>query len=108
MAPATTTSAQGGMFHTFQGVTPRKPASEQQQENPKSSSASAAKRITTPHACAECKRRKMSVAGLPDYDIPAPQTNPSLLVDVMANSLVANVYPAVPPSVASTTSIVNA
>ncbi|KAK7704852.1 hypothetical protein SLS64_008200 [Diaporthe eres] len=59
MAPATTTSAQGGMFHTFQGVTPRKPASEQQQENPKSSSAAAAKRITTPHACAECKRRKI-------------------------------------------------
>ncbi|KAG6366304.1 hypothetical protein INS49_000481 [Diaporthe citri] len=63
MAPATTTSAQGGMFHTFQGVTPRKPASEQQQENPKSSSAAAAKRITTPHACAECKRRKIRCDG---------------------------------------------
>lgn len=108
MAPATATSAQGGMFHTFQGVTPRKPASEQQQENPKSSSASAAKRITTPHACAECKRRKMSVAGFLDHDIPVPQTDPSLPVDVMANNLVANVYPAVPLSAASTTSIANA
>lgn len=73
MAPATATSAQGGMFHTFQGVTPRKPASEQQQETPKSSNASAAKRITTPHACAECKRRKMSVARLSDCEVSAPK-----------------------------------
>lgn len=58
MAPTITIPAQGGMFHTFQGVTPRKPAAEQQ-ENPKSASSGTAKRITTPHACAECKRRKM-------------------------------------------------
>lgn len=63
MAPATTVSTKGGMFHTFQGVTPKKPAPEQQQqqqENTKTSSNnSTVKRITTPHACAECKRRKM-------------------------------------------------
>lgn len=58
MAPTIPSSAHGGMFHTFQGVTPKKPASEHQ-ESSKSSNTGAAKRITTPHACAECKRRKM-------------------------------------------------
>ncbi len=58
MAPTIAVPAQGGMFHTFQGVTPRK-ASADPQDSPKSSGGSAAKRITTPHACAECKRRKM-------------------------------------------------
>jgi len=58
MAPTIPVPTQGGMFHTFQGVTPRK-ASADPQDSPKSSGAGAAKRITTPHACAECKRRKM-------------------------------------------------
>lgn len=62
MAPTITIPAQGGMFHTFQGVTPRKPVAEQQ-ENPKTATSGTAKRITTPHACAECKRRKMWVPG---------------------------------------------
>ncbi len=56
--PNITVPAQGGMFHTFQGVTPRK-ASTDSQESIKTSGSGAAKRITTPHACAECKRRKM-------------------------------------------------
>lgn len=50
------------MFHTFQGVTPKKPASEHH-ESSKSSNTGAAKRITTPHACAECKRRKIRCDG---------------------------------------------
>jgi len=58
MAPTIPVPTQGGMFHTFQGVTPRKPSTDSI-ESIKSSGASAAKRITTPHACAECKRRKM-------------------------------------------------
>lgn len=55
-------SAQGGMFHTFQGVTPRKPATESHDGN-KPSGATGSKRITTPHACAECKRRKIRCDG---------------------------------------------
>ncbi|KAK3904080.1 lactose regulatory protein LAC9 [Staphylotrichum tortipilum] len=62
MAPTIPVPTQGGMFHTFQGVTPRK-ASADPQDSPKSSGASAAKRITTPHACAECKRRKIRCDG---------------------------------------------
>ncbi|KAJ0326350.1 hypothetical protein COL5a_006859 [Colletotrichum fioriniae] len=58
MAPSISVPAQGGMFHTFQGVTPRKQTSESQ-ESGKSTSSSGSKRITTPHACAECKRRKI-------------------------------------------------
>lgn len=44
--------------HVVQGVTPRKPANDSH-DGGKASGASNAKRITTPHACAECKRRKM-------------------------------------------------
>ncbi|KAJ3946388.1 uncharacterized protein N0V96_004749 [Colletotrichum fioriniae] len=62
MAPSISVPAQGGMFHTFQGVTPRKQTSESQ-ESGKSTSSSGSKRITTPHACAECKRRKIRCDG---------------------------------------------
>ncbi|KAJ9155021.1 Fungal-specific transcription factor domain-containing protein [Pleurostoma richardsiae] len=62
MAPTIPIPTQGGMFHTFQGVTPRKPSTESQ-DSGKSSGNSAAKRITTPHACAECKRRKIRCDG---------------------------------------------
>jgi hypothetical protein len=77
MAPSVSVPTQGGMFHTckfailgynqkqqslislaVQGVTPRKPATDSQ-DNGKAPGAPASKRITTPHACAECKRRKM-------------------------------------------------
>ncbi|KAK1727411.1 hypothetical protein CaCOL14_008692 [Colletotrichum acutatum] len=62
MAPSISVPAQGGMFHTFQGVTPRKQTSESQ-ESGKPTSSSSSKRITTPHACAECKRRKIRCDG---------------------------------------------
>ncbi|KAI0132002.1 fungal-specific transcription factor domain-containing protein [Xylariales sp. AK1849] len=62
MAPSIPIPTQGGMFHTFQGVTPRKQSADST-EGAKSSGASAAKRITTPHACAECKRRKIRCDG---------------------------------------------
>ncbi|KXH59612.1 fungal specific transcription factor domain-containing protein [Colletotrichum salicis] len=62
MAPSISIPAQGGMFHTFQGVTPRKQTSESQ-ESGKSTNSSGSKRITTPHACAECKRRKIRCDG---------------------------------------------
>ncbi|KAK9770570.1 putative Fungal-specific transcription factor domain-containing protein [Seiridium cardinale] len=62
MAPAIPIPTQGGMFHTFQGVTPRK-QSVDSSEGSKAISSSAAKRITTPHACAECKRRKIRCDG---------------------------------------------
>ncbi|CAN8102802.1 unnamed protein product, partial [Discula destructiva] len=62
MTPTIAIPAQG-MFHTFQGVTPRKPVTAEQPENPKSASSATAKRITTPHACAECKRRKIRCDG---------------------------------------------
>jgi hypothetical protein len=50
------------MFHTFQGVTPRKPSTESS-EGGKSAGTTGSKRITTPHACAECKRRKIRCDG---------------------------------------------
>lgn len=62
MAPTIPVPAQGGMFHTFQGVTPRK-ASTDSQDSAKSHTSGTAKRITTPHACAECKRRKIRCDG---------------------------------------------
>ncbi|ROT38716.1 fungal-specific transcription factor domain-containing protein [Sodiomyces alkalinus F11] len=62
MAPSIPIPTQGGMFHTFQGVTPRKPATDSQ-GNAKAPGATATKRITTPHACAECKRRKIRCDG---------------------------------------------
>lgn len=58
MAPSIPVPTQGGMFHTFQGVTPRKPSTDSQ-DNTKTNGTGTTKRITTPHACAECKRRKM-------------------------------------------------
>ncbi|KAB5540403.1 fungal-specific transcription factor domain-containing protein [Coniochaeta sp. 2T2.1] len=62
MAPTIPVPTQGGMFHTFQGVTPRKPSTDSQ-ESFKTSASNASKRITTPHACAECKRRKIRCDG---------------------------------------------
>ncbi|KAH7035674.1 fungal-specific transcription factor domain-containing protein [Microdochium trichocladiopsis] len=62
MAPSITIPAQGGMFHTFQGVTPRKQSADST-EGSRSSNAGISKRITTPHACAECKRRKIRCDG---------------------------------------------
>ncbi|KAI0970289.1 fungal-specific transcription factor domain-containing protein [Xylaria arbuscula] len=62
MAPTIPVPTQGGMFHTFQGVTPRKQSSESG-ENAKTNGSGTAKRITTPHACAECKRRKIRCDG---------------------------------------------
>ncbi|KAK5657723.1 hypothetical protein OQA88_2795 [Cercophora sp. LCS_1] len=62
MAPTIPIPTQGGMFHTFQGVTPRK-ASTDSQDSVKSNGSGTAKRITTPHACAECKRRKIRCDG---------------------------------------------
>ncbi|KAJ2898236.1 C6 transcription factor [Zalerion maritima] len=62
MAPAIPVPTQGGMFHTFQGVTPRKQTSELS-DSAKTGVTSNAKRITTPHACAECKRRKIRCDG---------------------------------------------
>ncbi|KAK4146717.1 fungal-specific transcription factor-like protein [Dichotomopilus funicola] len=67
MAPTIPVPTQGGMFHTFQGVTPRK-ASADSQDNTKTSGAGTAKRITTPHACAECKRRKIRAPKRCFYD----------------------------------------
>ncbi|KAF3798696.1 Activator of stress protein 1 [Colletotrichum gloeosporioides] len=62
MAPSIPVPNQGGMFHTFQGVTPRKPSNEPQ-DNGKTPGSTGSKRITTPHACAECKRRKIRCDG---------------------------------------------
>ncbi|KAI6782708.1 putative transcriptional regulatory protein-like protein [Emericellopsis cladophorae] len=62
MAPTAHPPTQGGMFHTFQGVTPRKTLTEAS-DGGKSNSNSGNKRITTPHACAECKRRKIRCDG---------------------------------------------
>ncbi|TVY24559.1 Regulatory protein GAL4 [Lachnellula hyalina] len=51
------------MFHTFQGLAPPQTASEQSQETPRPAHSGVSKRITTPHACAECKRRKIRCDG---------------------------------------------
>ncbi|KAI9053098.1 hypothetical protein LZ554_003367 [Drepanopeziza brunnea f. sp. 'monogermtubi'] len=51
------------MFHTFQGLVPPRPISEHSLEEPKLATKGASKRITTPHACAECKRRKIRCDG---------------------------------------------
>ncbi|KFY68351.1 hypothetical protein V496_01148 [Pseudogymnoascus sp. VKM F-4515 (FW-2607)] len=51
------------MFHTFQGLAPPRPAAEVAQEAPKPATNGGSKRITTPHACAECKRRKIRCDG---------------------------------------------
>ncbi|KAK7927760.1 fungal specific transcription factor domain-containing protein [Apiospora marii] len=62
MAPSIPIPTQGGMFHTFQGVTPRKQSTDSA-DGTKTNSNGTAKRITTPHACAECKRRKIRCDG---------------------------------------------
>ncbi|KFA75600.1 hypothetical protein S40288_04438 [Stachybotrys chartarum IBT 40288] len=62
MAPTIPVPTQGGMFHTFQGVTPRKPSAESP-DGGKATGNTGSKRITTPHACAECKRRKIRCDG---------------------------------------------
>ncbi|EDN92543.1 hypothetical protein SS1G_08406 [Sclerotinia sclerotiorum 1980 UF-70] len=52
------------MFHTFQGLAPpRQTLSSEQtiQDTPKATTNGVTKRITTPHACAECKRRATSI-----------------------------------------------
>ncbi|KAH8808913.1 fungal-specific transcription factor [Xylogone sp. PMI_703] len=51
------------MFHTFQGLAPPRQSSEQSSDLPKQSANGVSKRITTPHACAECKRRKIRCDG---------------------------------------------
>ncbi|KAJ8060593.1 hypothetical protein OCU04_010904 [Sclerotinia nivalis] len=54
------------MFHTFQGLAPpRQTLSSEQtiQDTPKPTTNGVTKRITTPHACAECKRRKIRCDG---------------------------------------------
>lgn len=61
MPPSISIPNGSGMFHTFQGVTPRKP-SLASSYSPKNCSPGN-KRITTPHACAECKRRKIRCDG---------------------------------------------
>jgi hypothetical protein len=50
-------------FLAVQGLAPPRQASEQSQEAPKPSTNGVSKRITTPHACAECKRRKIRCDG---------------------------------------------
>ncbi|TPX15061.1 uncharacterized protein E0L32_004891 [Thyridium curvatum] len=67
MAPTIPVPTQGGMFHTFQGVTPRKPTTDSQ-ETTKTNGTGTTKRITTPHACAECKRRKIRAPKRCFYD----------------------------------------
>ncbi|KAK4245471.1 fungal-specific transcription factor-like protein [Corynascus novoguineensis] len=67
MAPTIPVPTQGGMFHTFQGVTPRKTSTDSQ-DSTKTSGSGTAKRITTPHACAECKRRKIRAPKRCFYD----------------------------------------
>ncbi|CAH0025535.1 unnamed protein product [Clonostachys rhizophaga] len=65
MAPTIPTSANSGMFHTcpkVQGVTPRKPSSDSA-DGGRANGNTGSKRITTPHACAECKRRKIRCDG---------------------------------------------
>ncbi|KAF7924454.1 hypothetical protein EAE99_006402 [Botrytis elliptica] len=56
------------MFHTFQGLAPpRETLSSTEQsiivDTPKPTTNGVTKRITTPHACAECKRRKIRCDG---------------------------------------------
>lgn len=46
-----------------QGLAPPRPAAEVAQEAPKPATNGGSKRITTPHACAECKRRKIRCDG---------------------------------------------
>ncbi|RKU45828.1 hypothetical protein DL546_006607 [Coniochaeta pulveracea] len=48
---------------SVQGVTPRKPSTDSQDSAKSTGASAASKRITTPHACAECKRRKIRCDG---------------------------------------------
>jgi hypothetical protein len=58
-----TENADNLLFHTVQGLAPPRPLSENSQEAPKPTTNGVTKRITTPHACAECKRRKIRCDG---------------------------------------------
>ncbi|CAG8979834.1 hypothetical protein HYALB_00002606 [Hymenoscyphus albidus] len=60
MSPSLSSSK---MFHTFQGLAPPRVTTEQAQETQKPVINGVSKRITTPHACAECKRRKIRCDG---------------------------------------------
>ncbi|KAL1893196.1 hypothetical protein Sste5346_006628 [Sporothrix stenoceras] len=82
MAPTIPVATQAGMFHTFQGVTPRKQSTDSQ-DGTKAVATNTSKRVTTPHACAECKRRKMSILKrlYPGHEVQSllPLSRPELL-----------------------------
>ncbi|KAI8666896.1 RING-type domain-containing protein [Fusarium sp. Ph1] len=60
MSPSNPKLAAGGAFHTFQGVIPKKHPTPSSSTRPR---VAGARRITTPHACTECKRRKIRCDG---------------------------------------------
>ncbi|KAF5018854.1 hypothetical protein F66182_9146 [Fusarium sp. NRRL 66182] len=60
MSPSSTKAAAGGSFHTFQGIIPKKQPTASSNARPR---VAGARRITTPHACTECKRRKIRCDG---------------------------------------------
>ncbi|KAM6525410.1 hypothetical protein FALCPG4_010957 [Fusarium falciforme] len=60
MSPSNPKLAAGGAFHTFQGVIPKKQPAPSSSTRPR---VAGARRITTPHACTECKRRKIRCDG---------------------------------------------
>ncbi|RGP66402.1 e3 ubiquitin- ligase ccnb1ip1 [Fusarium longipes] len=60
MSPSSTKVASGGSFHTFQGIIPKKQPAASSNARPR---VAGTRRITTPHACTECKRRKIRCDG---------------------------------------------
>ncbi|KAJ4257463.1 hypothetical protein NW762_008587 [Fusarium torreyae] len=60
MSPSSTKVAAGGSFHTFQGIIPKKQPAASSNARPR---VAGTRRITTPHACTECKRRKIRCDG---------------------------------------------
>ncbi|KAH7355258.1 fungal-specific transcription factor domain-containing protein [Rhexocercosporidium sp. MPI-PUGE-AT-0058] len=56
-------ASQAAMFSTFQAGLAPPPRQISEHEAPKSATNGVSKRITTPHACAECKRRKIRCDG---------------------------------------------
>ncbi|KAF4337694.1 e3 ubiquitin ligase ccnb1ip1 [Fusarium beomiforme] len=60
MSPSNTKVAAGGSFHTFQGIIPKKQPAASSNARPR---VAGTRRITTPHACTECKRRKIRCDG---------------------------------------------
>ncbi|RBR05858.1 hypothetical protein FVER53590_10459 [Fusarium verticillioides] len=60
MSPSSTKVAAGGSFHTFQGIIPKKQPAASSSARPR---VAGTRRITTPHACTECKRRKIRCDG---------------------------------------------